>query len=461
MTNEWKTTGAIFLSLVFKLVFFAHASFAQDLRTMTREQWEAYRQEIAKASADDHREMLEALGIESLRPGADGRDRSAPNAVNYDEAKVNPITELPDPLVLRNGERVASKEMWFAQRRPEIIEDFDREVYGRVPARMPAVAWKVIREVTKDTFGVSTRIRELIGVVDNSGYEAVSVNIRMVVGTPAKVEAPVPLILAFGFVPPPWFKFPPQAGPSWQQQLLEKAWGFAVIYPNTIQADNGAGLKSGIIGLVNKGRSRKPDGWGALRAWAWGASRAMDFFEKERWVDEHRVGITGHSRYGKAALVTMAYDERFAMGYISSSGEGGAKLHRRNFGELVENVAHVSEYHWMAGNFLKYAGPLTCDELPVDAHELIALCAPRPVFIGAGDHGDEWVDPRGSFLAAVHASPVYKLLGANGVSSIEYPPLNMGLLNGDIAFRRHSEGHTPAPNWPYFIAWAGRYFSDK
>ena len=169
-----------------------------------------------------------------------------------------------------------------------------------------------------------------------------------------------------------------RVGPPWQPLVLAKGWGYAIIVPNSIQADNGAGLTQGIIGLCNKGQPRKPDDWGALRAWAWGASRALDYFETDKAVDAKQVGIEGLSRYGKAALVAMAYDERFAIGFIGSSGEGGAKLHRRNFGELVENLTGSGEYHWMAGNFLKYGGPLTPGDLPVDAHELIALCAPRP-----------------------------------------------------------------------------------
>jgi hypothetical protein len=149
-----------------------------------------------------------------------------------------------------------------------------------------------------------------------------------------------------------------------------------------------------------------------LRAWAWGASRALDYFETDKSVDAKKVGIEGHSRYGKATIVTMAYDQRFAIAFVSSSGEGGAKLHRRNWGELVENVAAPDEYHWMAGNFLKYAATLNWNDLPVDSHELVALCAPRPVFISAGaTQGDGWIDAKGSFLAAAGAGPVYKLLG--------------------------------------------------
>jgi hypothetical protein len=244
--------------------------------------------------------------------------------------------------------------------------------------------------------------------------------------------------------------------------LLKQGWGFAVVVPGSIQADNGAGLTGGIIGLCNQGQPRRPDDWGALRAWAWGASRALDYLETDPAVDARRVGIEGLSRYGKAALVAMAYDPRFAIGFIGSSGAGGAKLHRRNFGELVENLASSGEYHWMAGNYLKYAGPLTWDDLPVDSHELIALCAPRPIFIsygaaeGPGAEG-QWVDQRGSFMAAVAAGPVYELLGKKGLGTAEYPPLETALVDGAIAFRQHRGGHTTGPNWPAFLKFAEPY----
>lgn len=184
----------------------------------------------------------------------------------------------------------------------------------------------------------------------------------------------------------------------------------------------------------------------------------MDYFETDKAVDAKQVGIEGHSRYGKASLVTMAYDPRFAIGYISSSGAGGAALYRRNFGEQIGNVAGTGEYHWMAGNFLKYAGPLTPDDLPVDSHELIALCAPRPVFISAGAiQGDGWVDPHGMFLAAVAAGPVYRLLGKKDLGTAVFPPIETPLIDGDIAYRQHSGGHTPAPNWPTFLTFAAKY----
>jgi hypothetical protein len=240
------------------------------------------------------------------------------------------------------------------------------------------------------------------------------------------------------------------------QQVLAKGWGYATINTSSIQADNGAGLTQGIIGLVNKGQPRALDDWGVLSAWAWGASRAMDYFETDKSVDARQVGLEGHSRWGKATIVAMAFDQRFAIAYVSSSGEGGAKLHRRNWGELVENVASTGEYHWMAGNFLKYAGHW--NDLPVDSHELVALCAPRPVLITGGIvGGDAWVDAKGMFMAAVGAGPVYRLLGKKDLGTTVMPPVGTALIDGDVAFRQHNGGHTDALNWPTFIVFASRY----
>ena len=421
-------------------------------------------QPVVHMSAEQERQReMQLLGIKELRPGRDGRP-GQPNSANYDEAKANPYPELPDPLVLNDGKRVTSAKVWWKKRRPQIVEMFDREIYGRVPAHTPAVHWEVTATKMGEDAGVPTITKTLVGHVDNSGYRFIDVNIQMVLTMPANAKGPVPVILEFGFIGKPPFPVPPPPpGPTWQQQLLAKGWGYAILPPNSVQADNGAGLTEGIIGLSNHGQPRKMDDWGALRAWAWGASRALDYFETDRSVDAKQVGITGHSRYGKAALVAMAYDRRFAIGYISSSGEGGAKLNRRDWGEVVENIAATNEYHWMAGNFLRYAGPLGWKDLPVDAHELIALCAPRPVFVGAGtvEKGDGWVDARGSFMAEVAASPVYKLLGAKGLSTTEFPPLLTPDIGGDLGFRQHAEGHTSLPNWPTFLEFASRYLRTR
>ncbi len=217
-------------------------------------------------------------------------------------------------------------------------------------------------------------------------------------------------------------------------------------------------MKEGIIGLVNKGQPRKPDDWGVLRAWAWGASKVLDYLETDKAVNAKEVGLEGHSRWGKATIVAMAYDQRFAIAYVSSSGEGGAKMHRRNWGELVENVAANSEYHWMAGNFMKYAGPLNWNDMPVDSHELVAMCAPRPVFLSAGaTNGDGWVDAKGTFLAGAYAGSVYKLLGKKDMGTVEFPAIETALIDGDVAFRQHkAAAHTDQPNWPTFLTFASR-----
>jgi len=338
-----------------------------------------------KASEQDRQLMLHQLHITSLRPPVDARAKSGPHIANYDQSTADRYPKLPALLVLKNGKKVTTADMWWKQ------------------------------PIAPGSSAVS------------QGYE----------------------------------------GPAWQELTLAKGWGIAYLNPASIQADNGAGLTKGIIGLVNKGEPRKPDDWGQLRALGWGASRAMDYFETDKAVDAKRVAIHGHSRGGKAAVVAMAYEPRIATGFISSSGEGGVKLHRRNYGEIVDNLAATNEYHWMAGNFLKYAGPLTWNDLPVDAHELLALCAPRPVFIGAGNlvdpaydigNSDAWADAKGMFMAAVAAEPIYKLLGKKGFGANVFPPIETTLIDGDIGFRQHTGGHTPGPNWPAFLAFADRQF---
>ncbi|MEI7423068.1 MAG: hypothetical protein WCK18_13275 [Prolixibacteraceae bacterium] len=420
------------------------------------------RDSINKITAVDYQNMLQQLGIKSIRQGANGSDPKAANAANYDEAKANPYPNLPDPLLLKDGKKVTSAKNWWKKRRPEIVEDFDREVYGRVPARTPAVKWELTATKIDSIGKFKVITKTLVGHVDNFAFPAIPVDIKLNLSTPLDAKGPVPVIMEFGFMFPPGFRMPAAPNktnePGWQEQMVAKGWGYAILSPASIQADNGAGLTQGIIGLMNKGQNRKPDDWGSLRAWAWGASRALDYFETDKAVNAKKIGIEGHSRYGKAALVTMAYDSRFAIAFVSSSGEGGAKLHRRNAGELVENVASSGEYHWMAGNFIKYAGPLTPNNLPVDSHELIAMCAPRPVFISSGDKGDAWVDVRGMFMAAVGAGPVYRLLGKKDLGTNVLPAVETPLMDGDLTFRQHSGGHTPAPNWPTFIRFASRYF---
>ena len=420
---------------------------------------------VQLTAQQDHQRLMKLLNIDSLRSGPSG-NRNAPNAANSDESKANPYPQLPDPLTLNDGEKVTTPEMWWNVRRPEIKEYFDREIYGRMPNDLPKVSWEIVSTTGDTSSGIAAVTKKLLGDVDNSSYPLITVDIELTLTVPANATKPVPVIIEFGFTFPPGFKMTEQmkrlvdSMSNWKKLVLSKGWGYAILIPTSFQADNGQGLTRGIIGLANKGQPRRVEDWGTLRAWAWGASRALDYLETDKTVDGNKVGIDGLSRYGKAALVTMAYDQRFAIGFIGSSGAGGAKLLRRKFGEQVENIASSGEYHWMAGNFLKYAGPLTPGDLPVDAHELIAMCAPRPVFISCGSPKVEgnWVDDKGQFMAAVAAGPVYELLGKRDVGTTEMPPMGTALIEGDIGFRQHSGGHTTGPNWPTFIEFAEKYF---
>ncbi len=413
------------------------------------------------AGQAEHARMLKELGIKTpLRPGVDGYNKAAPNAVNYDEAKAGPYSLLPNPLRFPDGAQVPDADAWWKTRRPQIAAAFDSEVYGRVPRHAPKVTWTVVKETHAVRAGAPVVEKRLAGVVDNSKAPAIKVSLDLLVVTP-EGKTGVPLILELGFPDgAPWMRGrPAPPGPDWRDLVVAKGWGYAILDPTSVQADDPAKLREGIIGLANRGQPRQPDDWGALRAWAWGVSRSIDYFETDPAIDAKRVGVEGLSRYGKGALVAMAYEPRLAVGLIASSGEGGAKLHRRKRGEQVENLAAEGEHHWMAGNFLKYAGPLTADDLPVDAHELIALVAPRPLFISVGnDEADAWTDPRGMFMATVAAGPVYRLLGKKDLGATAFPkPLTL-LADGDLAFRQHEGGHTPGPNWPFFLDFAGRYF---
>jgi len=474
----------------------------------------------------DHDNMMKQLGIKSVRPGPSGNESDA-NHANYDESKANPCPQLPDALTLNNGKTVTTADMWWKLRRPEIVEGFEREVYGRLPKNIPAVTWKVTTTDNETIGRVPVIAKQVIGHVNNSQCPSINVDINLLYVVPTNVKGPVPVLIMFGrgsFPAPgqpagddlaqineaikqllaksspkmktildkyplytpfvrqqttqsgggmgmggmaPTATAPAEASPT--EQLLAAGWGYAYVDPNSIQADNGAGLTKGIIGLVNKGQPRKPEDWGALRAWAWGAARALDFLETDPLVDAKKVGIEGVSRYGKAALVTLAFEQRFAVALVGSSGKGGAAPFRRVFGEAVESLAGTGEYHWMAGNYIKYAaeeatfGRKTGCDMPVDNNELIALCAPRLAFISYGvpEKGDaKWLDQTGSYMSTIDAGKVYKLLGAKDLGlSNDYlkekmPPVETNLLDGQLAWRQHTGGHTDVPNYPFFIPWA-------
>jgi hypothetical protein len=423
------------------------------------------RPDFIPADYDDYQNMLDQLGIKKVRRGRDARvkDTSA-------EATANPYKDsMPNLLTFKDGKKVKRADQW-PKRRAEIALDFEREIYGRVPKNVPKVKWAVADTAVGESGGIATVTKTVVGHVDNSDFPKIKVDIRASFTVPKDAAGRVPLILQFGG----GFGGGRGGANSWTQQALNKAWGYGTINPNSIQGDNNR-LREGIIGLTNKGQPRRPQDWGALRAWAWGVSRLIDYFEanKDSGVDPAKVCITGVSRYGKAALVATAFEPRIAAGFVASSGAGGAKLFRRNFGELLENLASRGGYHWMAGNFLKYAaddatfGKKTVADLPVDQHMLIALCAPRLCFISYGvpARGDpNWVDAHGSFMAAVLAGPAYRLLGKKDLGTPgdyltdKMPPVNK-LIGGELAWRQHDGGHTNVPNFPAFFEWAGRYIA--
>ena len=474
---------------------------------------------VTFTTREDHRNMMEQLGIRMLRPGASGNENSSRHA-NYDEALADPYGALPDALRLPDGRKVSSARMWWHTRRPQIVAAFERDVYGRIPHRVPRVTWKVVNRGRTTLGGYPVTYRRLLGVVDNSAYPLIHVAIPVMLVTPAAAGRRVPVLIMFTYGAPPV----PRTGPDRRQlaelnsalrtalahqdpaaravlqrhphaklirrpmfsplrrnvdggppsvvQLIGAGWGFASLDPTAVQADRGAGLTRGIIGLTNKGQPRTPGQWGALRAWAWAASRTLDYLRADPAVDGAHIGIEGVSRFGKAALLAMAFDPRFAMGLIGSSGKGGSTPLRRNFGETVGNLAGTGEYQWMAGNFLRYDaeqaafGSRTPGDLPVDSNELIALCAPRLLFVSYGipAMGDaRWLDQRGSFMATVAASAVYRLLGVRGLGvrgnplTARMPPVDHGLLSGRLAWRQDDGGHTDAPNMRYFIAWVDRF----
>lgn len=409
---------------------------------------------------DDHQNMMDQLGVKALRRGPNPNDQST-----FDEAKSNLYKDsMPDVLRMKDGKKVNRASQW-PKRRAEIAEEFEREVYGRIPPNVPKVTWEVTSTTNADAAGIPIVTRRLVGHVDNSTFPQLTVNIQANFTVPADAKKPVPIMIEFGFGGPGFRR--PNTVP-WTDQAIAHGWGYGTIVPTSIQPDNNR-LTTGIIGLTNLGKPRKPDDWGALRAWQWGVSRLIDYFEQhpEYKVDARKVGIEGLSRYGKAAIVTEAFEPRIAVGLIGSSGEGGVKLHRHIFGEAVENLAG-GEYYWMAGNFIKYGAsdpPKTAADLPVDSHEMIALCAPRPCFISYGTikGGDpNWVDAHGSFMAAVLAGPVYRLLGKKDLGTPgDYltdpmPPVGQ-LIGGELAWRQHEGGHDVTPNWPAFFEWVGKY----
>lgn len=387
---------------------------------------------------------------------------------NYDEDKVAQYT-LPDPLTTSSGERVTTPEQWFRQRRPEIMEFYRREIYGRVPANAPRVTWEVAETDPNARDGAAIVKR----VVGRMGDKPDGPRMNLTVTLPAKATGPVPVLLNLTF------SFPPggvgkaaaktkEGSPAKKRtfvpfdtagEAIRRGWGYASLGYTDIQPDRADRWNEGVIGLTLKeGQTRPaPDEWGTISAWAWGISRAIDYLETDRAVNRNEVAITGTSRLGKTVLWAAAQDDRVAAVFSVVSGEMGAALIRRDWGETLDDMAQ--NFPWQfAGNLQKWAGKW--NDLPIDQHMLIALTAPRPVYVNGG-LTDQWSDPKGEFLALVAAGPVYRLLGKKDLGTSTLPALDMPLVDGDLAFHYHSGGHQAVPaDWSLFFDFAQRHFRD-
>ncbi len=373
---------------------------------------------------------------------------------NYDEAKVPPYT-LPDPLVMADGRRVTDAATWKTRRRPEILRIYETEIFGRIPANTPKVTWEVV-DRGEPAKGGTAVMRRVVGRI---GTAADGPRMSLTIYTPSKAGKPVPLILLvnFGGGPQVEGRLNPQfAEPPVAADILARGWGYAMVGYNDIQPDRLNTFNQGVIGqTLAAGQQPQPDEWGTIGAWSWGVSRIIDYFETDKLVDAKRIAVQGHSRIGKTALWASALDERIAAVYASCSGEMGAALARRDWGETVDDMAQNFPY-WFAGNFQKYAGHWT--DMPVDAHMLIALSAPRPVFITGGT-ADQWADPVGEFLAGVAAGPVYRLLGKKDLGATQIPALDTPLTKGDIGGHNHTGGHAATPaDWSAFLEFVAKYF---
>jgi hypothetical protein len=374
-----------------------------------------------------------------------------------DSLKVGIYTPI-DLLEMKDHAHIATSTEWWTRRRPEILKDVQEQLWGVIPpdSILPSVTFSVI--TSHGGSGSSAYKQKIItGTIDITRYPAVR-NVPKILATlrtPVNKKGPVPVMIVLG-----GFGIDTYWG-----YCSTNGWGVCIFNNTKLQPDNGAGLTSYIIGLCNKGNWRKPTDWGTLAAWSWGISKLLDYFETDPDVASTKVGVTGHSRYGKAALVAMAYEPRLAIAFPSCGGSLGTKMNRRHWGQDLENSGWDQEYHWIAGNFFKWMGelnsgnymPRRIELCPVDAHSLLSLCAPRPVFLNGGNQ-DSWTDPYGMYLTGVGATPVYQLLGRQGLIMPEAKPIiDVGYISGDIAYRYHTGGHTDAPDWPAFWQFAGKY----
>jgi len=397
--------------------------------------------------------------------------------VNYDEAKTGDY-HLPDVLRLANGKTVRDAKTWNEQRRPEIVRLFEENQYGRAPGRPKDMSFEVFEKGTPALDGKAIRRQVTIYFsADKAGPK-----MDLLVYVPANAAGPAPLLLNLGFtansntVDDPGIKPGEVWGPGKKRvpaaqgrnfgktnvaRILDAGLGFATVYYGDIDPDFLGGVPFGVRALYLKpGQSEPaPNEWGSIAAWAWGLSRAIDYLETDNSVDAKRVAIMGVSRLGKTVMWAGASDPRIALVIASCSGEGGAALSRRNYGETIAHLTEATRYPYQfAANYAKFAKDV--DKFPVDAHMLVSLIAPRPVLLQTGDK-DFWSDPKGEFLAAVAAAPIYSLLGKQGLGTTEMPAAGVPVMH-TIGYFEHIGGHGTIPSdWDQFLAFMQLHLLTK
>jgi hypothetical protein len=399
--------------------------------------------------------------------------------VNYTEAKAGTHT-LPDPLKMADGNPVFTAKEWFEKRRPEIVKLFEENQYGRMPDRPPDMRFDIFDRATPAFDRKAIRRQVTIYFTKDKSGPSIDVLLYL----PANAGGPVPVLLNVGFaannlaVSDPGVKVGWSFDPIKKQRVpatpgkfnfggidvlsvIEKGFGLATVNYGDIDPDALSGLPFGVRALYLKPGQivPAPDEWGAISAWAWGLSRVLDYLETDKGVDARSVALMGVSRLGKTVLWTAAHDTRFALVIASCSGEGGAALSRRNYGETIKHLVEPTRYPYQfCANYAKYADQV--DQFPVDAHMLLALIAPRPVLLQTGDT-DRWSDPKGEFLAAMAATPVFKLLGKEGIDTAQMPPAGTSILN-TLGYFMHAGGHGSLPSdWVQFFRFMEMYLKQK
>ena len=408
---------------------------------------------------------------------------SSQDTTNYDESKV-PAYTLPDPLLTLDGQKVADAKTWEEKRRPEVLELFRKHIYGRSPAQ-PVQITADVKEIDKTVFGgKGTRKQVAIHLTNGAKH----VDLDLLLYLPNHVEGPVPVFLGLNFMgnhsiasdpaiflsKTKWFRNKTESGyvnnrateksrgsssSRWPvEMILDHGFGLATVYYGDIDPDYHDDFKNGVHGLFESGDDKRPDDvWGAISAWAWGLSRVMDYFETDAEIDRRRVVVFGHSRLGKTALWAGAQDRRFAIVISNDSGCGGAALSKRCFGETLAVMNRVFP-HWNCENCKQYNNNEAA--LPLDQHMLVALVAPRPVYVASAS-GDLWADPKGEFLAAKNAEGVYALFGKKGLGTDTVPQPDKSV--GDcIGYHLRSGGHNITTfDWQQYLKFAEKHFAKQ